>query len=399
VIAASLLARGASKIFGSWDDQRRHEAYVRRFRLVEFLQTALSFPSLPLWGRPGGGWLAANADTQSSAKPRAACGKKLRQNDDARRNSAGRYWKASRIDGLGFRRQTPFKLHCRIHGLLGQSSSSKSTENRTNFEERPIRQTKNATPSSRRKVSGSALHQRPGDVELRRVVEAIRQAVLPSKRLTPSPTPPQGGEGGDENSVSIPENTTGIRAHSHEIHALWLKEHLTPTSAGKALPQAHHDRARDREYRGQGEGGWSRYAARVISAERHPNRGSLAGCWSIPARLSAGAGGVRRAERRATASSACSRPPALHSGKHITLGVGTIRGVEKPRQLCSRRGTSPRTTDGIMELPESMRRSQGLRRVGRPWRSRIEINLTPNRQTAPAERHRRDLSAATWASH
>ena len=100
---------------------------------------------------------------------------------------------------------------------------------------------------------------------------------------------------------------------------------------------------------------------------------------------------------RAPAWSACSPPPGTFiPGKNITLGVGTIRGVESRGMLCSAAELQiSEDHDGIMELPADAPIGAAYAQwagIGDPV---LEINLTPNRQDCTGVHGiARDLSAA-----
>src|SRR5438874_13167854 len=76
--------------------------------------------------------------------------------------------------------------------------------------------------------------------------------------------------------------------------------------------------------------------ARVISADQHPNADRLRVCMvetgngSAPVQVVCGAPNAR-----AGLVSVFSAPGTYIPGKNITLGVGTIRGVESRGMLCS----------------------------------------------------------------
>jgi phenylalanyl-tRNA synthetase beta chain len=137
--------------------------------------------------------------------------------------------------------------------------------------------------------------------------------------------------------------------------------------------------------------------ARVISAEQHPNADRLRVCMvdtgdgGAPVQVVCGAPNARSG-----LVSVFSPPGSFIPGKNITLGVGTIRGVESRGMLCSAAELQlSEDHDGIMELPadapvgESYAAWAGL---GDPV---LEINLTPNRQDCTGVHGiARDLSAA-----
>ncbi len=93
--------------------------------------------------------------------------------------------------------------------------------------------------------------------------------------------------------------------------------------------------------------------ARVISAEQHPNADRLRVCMvdtgdgGAPVQVVCGAPNAR-----AGLVSVFSAPGTFIPGKNITLGVGTIRGVESRGMLCSAAELQiSEDHDGIMELP------------------------------------------------
>jgi phenylalanyl-tRNA synthetase beta chain len=137
--------------------------------------------------------------------------------------------------------------------------------------------------------------------------------------------------------------------------------------------------------------------ARVISAEQHPNADRLrvcmvdAGDGGAPVQVVCGAPNARTG-----LVSVFSPPGTFIPGKNITLGVGTIRGVESRGMLCSAAELQiSEDHDGIMELPADAP-------VGKPYAQWaglgdpvLEINLTPNRQDCTGVHGiARDLSAA-----
>ncbi|HEV7877758.1 phenylalanine--tRNA ligase subunit beta [Bradyrhizobium sp.] len=137
--------------------------------------------------------------------------------------------------------------------------------------------------------------------------------------------------------------------------------------------------------------------ARVISAEQHPNADRLRVCMvdtgdgAAPVQVVCGAPNAR-----AGLVSVFSPPGTFIPGKNITLGVGTIRGVESRGMLCSAAELQiSEDHAGIMELPADAP-------VGKPYAAWagfgdpvLEINLTPNRQDCTGVHGiARDLSAA-----
>jgi phenylalanyl-tRNA synthetase beta chain len=137
--------------------------------------------------------------------------------------------------------------------------------------------------------------------------------------------------------------------------------------------------------------------ARVISAEQHPNADRLRVCMvdtgdgGAPVQVVCGAPNAR-----AGLVSVFSAPGTFIPGKNITLGIGTIRGIESRGMLCSAAELQlSEDHDGIMELPADAP-------VGKPYAAWaglgdpvLEINLTPNRQDCTGVHGiARDLSAA-----
>ena len=137
--------------------------------------------------------------------------------------------------------------------------------------------------------------------------------------------------------------------------------------------------------------------ARVISAEQHPNADRLRVCM-----VDTGDGGAAvqvvcgAPNARTGMISVFSPPGTFIPGKNITLGVGTIRGVESRGMLCSAAELQlSEDHDGIMELPADAP-------VGAPYAQWaglgdpvLEINLTPNRPDCTGVHGiARDLSAA-----
>ena len=142
--------------------------------------------------------------------------------------------------------------------------------------------------------------------------------------------------------------------------------------------------------------------ARVISAEQHPNADRLRVCMvdtgdgGAPVQVVCGAPNAR-----AGLISVFSPPGTYIPGKNITLGVGTIRGVESRGMLCSAAELQiSEDHDGIMELPADAPVGAGYARMGRARRSRDRDQ--PDAE--PAGLHRRARHRArsrpppTWAS-
>ena len=137
--------------------------------------------------------------------------------------------------------------------------------------------------------------------------------------------------------------------------------------------------------------------ARVISAEQHPNADRLRVCMvdtgdgAAPVQVVCGAPNAR-----AGLVSVFSPPGTFIPGKNITLGVGTIRGVESRGMLCSAAELQiSEDHDGIMELPADAPIGAGYAQWAGLGDPVFEINLTPNRQDCTGVHGiARDLSAA-----
>src|SRR2546430_10020007 len=137
--------------------------------------------------------------------------------------------------------------------------------------------------------------------------------------------------------------------------------------------------------------------ARVISAEQHPNADRLRVCMvdtgdgSAPVQVVCGAPNAR-----AGLIGVFSAPGTFIPGKNITLGVGTIRGVESRGMLCSAAELEiSEDHDGIMELPADAPIGRGYAEGAGLGDPVLEINLTPNRQDCTGVHGiARDLSAA-----
>jgi phenylalanyl-tRNA synthetase beta chain len=137
--------------------------------------------------------------------------------------------------------------------------------------------------------------------------------------------------------------------------------------------------------------------ARVISAEQHPNADRLRVCMvdtgngAAPVQVVCGAPNAR-----AGLISVFSPPGTFIPGKNITLGVGTIRGVESRGMLCSAAELQISDDhDGIMELSADAPIGKGYVEWAALGDPVFEINLTPNRQDCTGVHGiARDLSAA-----
>ncbi|MGY3405510.1 tRNA-binding EMAP/Myf-like protein [Bradyrhizobium sp. GM5.1] len=137
--------------------------------------------------------------------------------------------------------------------------------------------------------------------------------------------------------------------------------------------------------------------AKVISAEQHPNADRLRVCMvdtgdgGAPVQVVCGAPNAR-----AGLVSVFSPPGTYIPGKDITLGVGTIRGVESRGMLCSAAELQiSNDHDGIMELPADAPIGAAYAAWAGLGDPVVEINLTPNRQDCTGVHGiARDLAAA-----
>src|ERR1700726_4145819 len=137
--------------------------------------------------------------------------------------------------------------------------------------------------------------------------------------------------------------------------------------------------------------------ARVISAEQHPNADRLRVCMVDPGNGAAPVQVVCGAPNARTGLVSVFSPPGTYiPGKDITLGIGTIRGVESRGMLCSAAELQISDDhDGIMELPPDAPIGAGYAEWAGLGDPMFEINLTPNRQDcAGVHGIARDLPAA-----
>ena len=146
--------------------------------------------------------------------------------------------------------------------------------------------------------------------------------------------------------------------------------------------------------------------ARVVSAVQHPNADRLRVCMvdtgetndkGEPAYIQVVCGAPNAREGLVSVFA----PPGTYiPGKDITLGVGTIRGVESRGMLCSAAELEISDDhDGIIELPADAPVGTGYAEWAGLGDPVIEINLTPNRQDCTGVHGiARDLAAADMGS-
>jgi phenylalanyl-tRNA synthetase beta chain len=177
----------------------------------------------------------------------------------------------------------------------------------------------------------------------------------------------------------------------------WLKQHLETDAALPAIADTltmiglEVERIEDK-----GKALAPFIIARVVSADPHPNADRLRVCMvdtgtGDPVQVVCGAPNARAGMKGVFVA-----PGAFIPGKNMTLGIGTIRGVESRGMLCSEFELQLSDDhDGIIELPPDAP-------VGEPYAQWaglddpvIEINLTPNRPDCTGVHGiARDLAAA-----
>ena len=136
--------------------------------------------------------------------------------------------------------------------------------------------------------------------------------------------------------------------------------------------------------------------AYVVSAVQHPNADRLRVCMvdigqGEPIQVVCGAPNARTGLK-----SVFSPPGTYIPGKDITLGIGSIRGVESRGMLCSAAELQlSEDHDGIIELPADAPVGVAYTDYARLGDPVIDINLTPNRADCTGVRGiARDLAAA-----
>ena len=177
----------------------------------------------------------------------------------------------------------------------------------------------------------------------------------------------------------------------------WLKEHLdTDHSIGELADKLTMIGLEVERLDDKGKLLAPYVIARVVEAKQHPNADRLRVCMvdtgsGDPVQVVCGAPNARTGMKGVFAP-----PGTFIPGKNITLGVGTIRGVESRGMLVSEAELEISDDhDGIIDLPDDAP-------VGQPYAAwaglddpLIEINLTPNRPDCTGVHGiARDLAAA-----
>ncbi len=157
---------------------------------------------------------------------------------------------------------------------------------------------------------------------------------------------------------------------------------MTTTADGHALPPL--------PLAGEGWGGGAS-AREIANADRLRVCMVDTGDGGAPVQVVCGAPNAR-----AGLISVFSAPGTFIPGKNITLGIGTIRGVESRGMLCSAAELQiSEDHDGIMELPADAPVGAGYAQWAGLGDPVLEINLTPNRQDCTGVHGiARDLAAA-----
>jgi very-short-patch-repair endonuclease len=138
--------------------------------------------------------------------------KQLRQTMTRAETLLWRHLKASRIDGLGFRRQAPIQNYIADFVCFSAKLIVELDGESHDFEERQKADQKRDAFFLAEDFQVLRFTNDQVMSNLEGVVEAIRQAAASrASGLPPSPTLPHKGGGSGEDSASIPENTGSIR--------------------------------------------------------------------------------------------------------------------------------------------------------------------------------------------
>src|SRR5829696_6752000 len=177
----------------------------------------------------------------------------------------------------------------------------------------------------------------------------------------------------------------------------WLKDHLDTEAALEEIVKTLTRIGLEVEGVSDKAKAFSGFSvARVIEARQHPNADRLRVCIvdtgsGEPVQVVCGAPNARTGMRGVFAP-----PGAFIPGKNITLGVGTIRGVESRGMLVSEMELQLSDDhEGIIDLPEDAPVGQAYAAYAGLDDPVIEINLTPNRPDCTSIHGiARDLAAA-----
>src|ERR1700688_1529777 len=178
----------------------------------------------------------------------------------------------------------------------------------------------------------------------------------------------------------------------------WLKEHLDTDEPVEKLADKLTMIGLEVEHIDDKAKALSAFTiARVISAEQHPNADRLRVCMvdtgdgAAPVQVVCGAPNAR-----AGLIGVFSAPGTFIPGKNITLGIGTIRGVESRGMLCSEAELQLSDDhEGIIDLPADAPVGTSYAQWAGLDDPMIEINLTPNRPDCTGVHGiARDLAAA-----
>jgi phenylalanyl-tRNA synthetase beta chain len=181
----------------------------------------------------------------------------------------------------------------------------------------------------------------------------------------------------------------------------WLKDHLeTSATLDQIVETLTRIGLEVEDVRDPGKALGAYTVAHVISAEQHPNADRLRVCMvdtgaGAPVQVVCGAPNARTGMKSVFA------PPGTYiPGKDITLGVGTIRGVESRGMLCSAAELQISDDhDGIIDLPADAPVGAAYAAYAGLDDPLIEINLTPNRPDCTSIHGiARDLAAAGLGS-
>src|SRR5918995_1455483 len=177
----------------------------------------------------------------------------------------------------------------------------------------------------------------------------------------------------------------------------WLKEHLDTETPLDAIVETLTRVGLEVEAVSDKTKAFSGFTvARVIETRQHPNADRLRVCIvdtgaGEPVQVVCGAPNARTGMKGVFAP-----PGAFIPGKNITLGVGTIRGVESRGMLVSEMELQLSDDhEGIIDLPDDAPVGQAYAAYAGLDDPVIEINLTPNRPDCTSIHGiARDLAAA-----